>query len=94
MTDSDGESERAQPAAVGPERRVKKAPAHFARRRRYALIGLIAVVALAVFLGPKLFGGPKAPADYTGEGKKDIVVEVQPVLPPVWEAPLPSSWRS
>ncbi|MGV1086488.1 MAG: endolytic transglycosylase MltG [Mycobacterium sp.] len=78
MTQSDEEPERAKPVAVGTERRVKKAPAHFRRRRLFALIGLIAVVALALVLGPKLFGGPKAPADYTGEGKEDIVVEVHP----------------
>jgi UPF0755 protein len=31
-----------------------------------------------VVLGPKLFGGPKLPSDFTGEGKDDIVIEVNP----------------
>ncbi|HPX35408.1 MAG TPA: endolytic transglycosylase MltG [Mycobacterium sp.] len=81
MTYSDEESERAKPEAVGADpaagsrRRAAQAQAN-GRRRLYTLIGLVAVVALALLLGPKLFGGPKVPADYTGEGKDDIVFEV------------------
>jgi UPF0755 protein len=49
------------------------------RRRTFALLGLlIAVVLGAVLLGPKIFGGPKAPGDFTGEGKEDIVIQVHP----------------
>lgn len=80
MTYSD-EEERAKPEAVGAETasrsRAAQAKAQ-GRRRLYALIGLIVVAALAIFLVPKLFGGPKPPADFTGAGVEDIVVEVHP----------------
>ena len=79
ITESDGpEPERAQPRAVGVERERHSAAPPYRRRRLFALTGLVAVIALALFLGPKLFGGPKLPADYTGDGKEDIVVEVHP----------------
>ena len=82
MTESDDvETGRAKPEAVGAPRESgrRRADAGVYRKRRlYALIGVIAVVALAAFLGPKLFGGPKAPADFTGAGKEDIVFQVHP----------------
>lgn len=36
------------------------------------------MVLAIVLLAPKLFGGPKAPSDYTGAGVEDIVIEVHP----------------
>ena len=39
---------------------------------------LVAVVLGVVLLGPKLSGGPKPPSDFVGEGKEDIVIEVNP----------------
>ncbi len=83
MTHSDEDAQRAKPEAVGADPatrsrgRAAQAQAR-GRRRLYVLIGLVAVIALALVLGPKLFGGPKVPADYTGAGKEDIVVEVHP----------------
>jgi UPF0755 protein len=42
-------------------------------------VGLVLAVALGAWLlGPKLFGTPKAPSDFVGEGKEDIVIEVNP----------------
>lgn len=79
IADSDEpEPERAKPEAVGVERERHGGAPPYRRRRLFALLGLIAVVALALLLGPKLFGGPKQPADYSGEGTEDIVVEVHP----------------
>ncbi|MCB1264683.1 MAG: endolytic transglycosylase MltG [Mycobacterium sp.] len=46
------------------------------------MLGLLALVAVGVIavvlLGPRLFGGPKLPSDFRGEGKDDIVIEVHP----------------
>jgi UPF0755 protein len=40
-------------------------------------VGLVLAIALGAWLlGPKLFGGPKAPSDFVGEGKEDIVIQV------------------
>ena len=81
MTNSDElEPGRAMPEAVGAARGPKavQATARKGKGRLFALVGLIAVAALALLLGPKLFGGPKPPADFTGKGVEDIVVEVHP----------------
>ncbi|MCW1959730.1 MAG: endolytic transglycosylase MltG [Mycobacterium sp.] len=68
--------ERAAPRAVGATTASHQPRS---RGRLLALLGLIAAVAVGVWLlGPKLFGGPKQLADYTGEGKEDIIVEVHP----------------
>ena len=76
------EPDRAQPEAIGaarPTRAQLRADQTGGRRRTFALLGLlIAVVLGAVLLGPKIFGGPKAPGDFTGEGKDDIVIQVNP----------------
>jgi UPF0755 protein len=76
------EPDRAQPEAIGaarPTRAQLRADQTGGRRRTFALLGLlIAVVLGAVLLGPKIFGGPKAPGDFTGEGKEDIVIQVNP----------------
>lgn len=81
-TPEDSRSDRAEPAAVGERRTTVTEHRRDDRRRgRLAiLIGLALAAALAVWLlGPKLFGsGPKAPADFVGAGKEDIVVEVHP----------------
>ena len=78
----DSEPDRAQPQAVGAAGQTRaevRADRTFGRRRRFALLGLlIAVVLGAVLLGPKLFGGPRAPGDFTGEGNEDIVIQVHP----------------
>ena len=78
----DTQPDRAEPEAVG-ERRTTVAQVRSADRRRgriAVLVGLALAAVLALWLvGPKLFGsGPKAPADFAGEGKEDIVVEVHP----------------
>jgi UPF0755 protein len=79
--------ERAEPEAVGPPRRrmsrlARNRAERGNRRRRYAgriSAGVLVVVLVAaVFLGSKLwhavFG---AGDDYTGGGKRDIVIEIQ-----------------
>lgn len=73
--------ERAAPRAVGKSGQTATEYRSADRRRgRIAvLVGLVLAAALALWLlGPKLFGGPKLPSDYTGEGKDDIIVEVHP----------------
>jgi UPF0755 protein len=82
-TPEDFHSDRAEPEAVGEPRRTTVAQVRSADRRRgriAVLIGLALAGVLALWLlGPKLFGsGPKAPPDFVGEGKEDIVVEVHP----------------
>ncbi len=79
-TPEDSRSDRAEPAAVGEPRKTATEHRRDDRRRgRLAvLVGLALAAALALWLlGPKLFGsGPKAPPDFVGEGKEDIVVQV------------------
>jgi UPF0755 protein len=75
--------DRAQPEAVGEPRRTRSQlraeETSRGRGRLLVLVGLLLAVVLgAVLLGPKLFGGPKAPADFTGDGAEDIVIQVQP----------------
>jgi UPF0755 protein len=79
--------QRAEPEAVGPPRqrmsRVARNRAERGRRRRrfagrITLGVLVVVVVAAVFLGSKLwhtmFGSGD---DYTGSGKRDIVIQIQ-----------------
>lgn len=79
--------ERAEPEAVGPPRQpvsrmARKRAERGRRRRRFAgraSVGVLVVVAVAaVFLGSKMwhkvFGSGD---DYTGGGKRDIVIQVQ-----------------
>ena len=68
--------ERAAPRAVGAQT-VGNQPK--GRGRLLVFLGLLAVFAVGAWLlGPKLFGGPKQLADYTGEGEEDIIIEVHP----------------
>ena len=80
VTSDDVRPERAEPRVVGTPRRVGGQPTQRSNRGRLlALLGVAVAVAVGVWLlGPKLFGGPKLPSDYTGEGKEDIVIEVHP----------------
>lgn len=74
--------ERAEPRAVGATARTgakRSTGLPNSKGRLFVLLGLVAAVAVGAWLlGPKLFGGPKMPSDYTGDGKEDIVVEVHP----------------
>lgn len=78
----DERPDRAEPRKVGrstgtTRRAASRQPQ--SRGRLLALLGLAAAAAVGVWLlGPKLFGGPKMPSDYTGAGKEDIIVEVHP----------------
>lgn len=79
-TPEDSRPERAEPQAVGAPRKTSVEHRQDDRRRgRLAvIIGLALAAALGLWLlGPKLFGSaPKPPADFVGEGKEDIVVQV------------------
>lgn len=81
------DSRRAEPETIGPPRhrmsRSARKRAERSRRRRrtvgrFALVAVVVVVAAAVFAGTKLwhtmFGSGD---DYTGNGKRDIVIHVQ-----------------
>jgi UPF0755 protein len=75
------QSDRAEPQAVGAPRPT--AGEHRRSDRGRGRIAVLVVVALAValgawLLGPKLFGTPTAPSDFAGEGKEDIVIQVNP----------------
>jgi UPF0755 protein len=75
----DVQPDRAEPQAVGaPPRTAAEHRQGDRRRGRIAvLVGLVLAIALGAWLlGPKLFGGPKAPSDFVGEGKEDIVIQV------------------
>lgn len=80
----EAQPERAAPAAVGAPRstRAQDRAAAAGGRGRGRMLILLAVLAAGVLavvlLGPKLFGGPKLPSDFSGEGKDDIVIEVNP----------------
>jgi len=82
------DSQRAEPEAVGPQPRrrasrlARKKVERSRRRRRVvgrlAVVAVVVVVLVAVFVGTKLwhtvFGSGD---DYTGSGKRDIVIHVQ-----------------
>ena len=78
----DAQPERATPTAVGAPQSTRaqdRTRSGGGRGRMLILLALLAAGVLAVVvLGPKLFGGPKLPSDFTGEGKEDIVIEVNP----------------
>ncbi|MFM9034848.1 MAG: endolytic transglycosylase MltG [Mycobacterium sp.] len=72
--------DRAEPTLVGAARGTSPAaPAKGNRGRLLGLLGVLLAIGLAAWLlGPRLFGGPALPKDYSGEGKDDIIVEVHP----------------
>ena len=76
--------DRAGPQAVGAPRRTRaqdrtRSQANGNRGRLLAVLGVLLVGVIGFWLlGPKLSGGPALPADYTGEGKEDIVIQVNP----------------
>lgn len=79
----DPQPERAHPEAVGVVRQSRVQRHRGDRKgglgRFLGLLGLLVAVVLGVVvLGPKLFGGPKPPSDFVGEGKEDIVIQVNP----------------
>jgi UPF0755 protein len=86
MVDS-ARRERAEPETVGPtpKRRLSRVARNKAergrKRRRYAnriVIALIAVIVLGgVFVGAKLWHLAKSGDDYSGSGKRDVVIQVQ-----------------
>lgn len=80
-TPEDSRPDRAEPEAVGEPRRTTVARVRSADRGRgriAVIIGLALAGVLALWLlGPKFFGsGPKAPPDFVGAGKEDIVIQV------------------
>jgi len=82
MSDKDS-SGRAAPRQVGPAQSGEGRPQRHAQPKRgrrgrlIAVLGAAAAAILAlVLLWPRLFGGPALPADFTGEGKDDILIEV------------------
>lgn len=78
----DVQPQRAEPQAVGAPTATKArgktvSSGGGGRGRLFAMLGLLIALALGAWLlGPKLFGGPKPPSDFVGEGKQDIVVQV------------------
>jgi UPF0755 protein len=69
--------ERAEPQAVGVQRPIEHRQADGRRGRLAVLVGVALAIAIAAWLlGPRIFGGPKPPSDYVGEGKEDIVIQV------------------
>lgn len=82
------ERERAKPVAVGPPRhgmtRTDRIRADRGRRRRQLALGfaiavLVVVIVAAAFLGSKLWHTVFGPEnDYTGSGKRDVVIEIHP----------------
>ena len=79
----DPQPERAHPEAVGAARQTRVQRRAGDRKggigRFLGLLGLLVAVVLGVvLLGPKLSGGPKPPSDFVGEGKEDIVIQVNP----------------
>ena len=86
MVDS-ARRERAEPEAVGPPRRrssrIARNQAERGRWRRHVALktalALVAVIAVAgVFAGGKLWHAVFGPGDdYTGNGKRDIVIQIK-----------------
>jgi UPF0755 protein len=74
--------DRAVPQAVGAPRRTRaqdrtRPQTNGNRGRLLAVLGVLLVGVVGFWLlGPKLSGGPALPADFTGEGKEDIVIQV------------------
>lgn len=56
-------------------RTVRDAPNRRGRLLALAALAVAGVLAV-VFLWPRIFGGPALPADYTGEGKEDVLIEI------------------
>ncbi|HYQ34679.1 MAG TPA: endolytic transglycosylase MltG [Mycobacterium sp.] len=79
--------ERAEPEAVGPPRRrmsrlARNRAERGRRRRRFAgraaLALLVLIMVVVVFVGTRLWNTVFGPGDdYTGDGKRDIVIRVQ-----------------
>lgn len=76
-------SERAKPASVGArtgarrQRGAQQARGRSAGRRRlFVVLGMAAVLLLAVLLGPSLLKLVRPASDFTGAGKEDIIVQV------------------
>jgi peptidoglycan lytic transglycosylase G len=79
--------QRAEPEAVGPPRRTMSRLARNRaergrRRRRFAsraaLALLVVIMVVVVFIGTRLWNTVFGPGDdYTGDGKRDIVIRVQ-----------------
>ena len=82
--------ERAEPSAVGPPRRrmsrvdrgARRRAEQSKRRRRFAgrasLALFVVVVVVAVFVGTRLWNTVFGSGDdYTGDGKRDIVIQIQ-----------------
>ena len=80
-------SQRAEPEAVGPPRRrmsrlARNRAERGRRRRRFAgraaLALLVLIMVVVVFVGTRLWNTVFGPGDdYTGDGKRDIVIRVQ-----------------
>ncbi|MDQ1319483.1 MAG: hypothetical protein QG655_726 [Actinomycetota bacterium] len=76
-------ADRAKPESVGARPRARQqrrggqaAGRSAGRRRLFILVGLVAAVLVAVLLGPSLLKLIRPATDFTGEGKKDIIVQV------------------
>ncbi|OBK20832.1 aminodeoxychorismate lyase [Mycobacterium asiaticum] len=78
--------EKAQPVAVGPSRhrksRADRKKAQRTRRRRrvagsFAVGLLVVIVVAAVLVGSKLWHMMGNQDDYTGDGKHDVVIQIQ-----------------
>jgi peptidoglycan lytic transglycosylase G len=86
MVDS-ARRERAEPEAVGPPRRrmsrlARNRAERGQRRRRFAgraaLAALVVIMVVVVFVGTRLWNTVFGSGDdYTGDGKRDIVIHVQ-----------------
>ena len=84
----EGGPRRAVPVAVGPHshriKRVDRTRQRRARQRRrrrvaggFVVAVLVAVVVAAVFVGSKLLATWNSGNDYTGVGKRDIVIRIR-----------------
>jgi UPF0755 protein len=86
MVDS-ARRQRAEPEAVGPPRRrmsrlARNRARRGQRRRRFAgraaLVALVVIMVVVVFVGTRLWNTVFGSGDdYTGDGKRDIVIHVQ-----------------
>lgn len=78
------EREKAKPVAIGPaggSRADRKRARRTRRRRRVAgafAVGLLVlVVVAAVLVGSKLWHGMDTQDDYAGDGRRDVVIQIQ-----------------